>query len=124
MKLEDFKKYKDLVDYVGIDEKELWKIIIGQLVETKDVAQKLSDVCGIKPQTLMYSKCIRMRPGFLEWFEKKTEMTKTEIWHVFIGERPVDDRKAKALAKFTGIPARDWQTGKAWMICLKFEDKC
>lgn len=124
MKLEDFKKYKDLVEYIGIDEKELWKIIIGHTTNSLEIAQKLHEVCGIHPRTLMFSECVRIRPGFLEWFAARTGLTKTEVWHVFQGERAVNDAKAKVFAKFTGIPSREWQTSKAWMICLKFEDKC
>lgn len=124
MKLSDFKQYRKLAKYVGISEKELWGIISGKTAKSIEVAEKIQEVSGIHAKTLMFNPCVRIRPGFLEWFASNCDMTKTEVWHVFRGERSVDDRKAKELERFTGIPARKWQTGEAWMICARTEEGC
>lgn len=121
-KLKNFKTIGDLAQAVGLSERELWAVITGETTRDFGAAEKLSAVSGISVMTLMHIQSSRIRPGFLAWLSALTKLSKTEIWHVFQGERPVDSGKARALEAVTGISENDWKAGTAWMIRAKGKD--
>ena len=114
--MEDFKTLNDLARYCGVTPEQLWAVASGSTTKDYDFAVKLSEVCGISPQILMFQETQIVRQGFLIWLERLTKIKKQAIWHILSGRRLANHEKATKLEKATGIPAKEWEEGTAWMI--------
>lgn len=121
--LSKFKNIKELANACQMTEKEIWAIMTGKNVKTVSQAVLVSSCTGVSVSSLLLSNISpnRFRPWFLSWISYRSGLSKTELWRTFTKKTSMRKKKARAMAKWSGIPQEEWRNGTAWMLDIKSE---
>lgn len=122
-------KQKSLVDLareVDSAPEEIWKILMGDIIQDAFLALKLQDHLNISAKNFIFHKNNNIRFGVLDWFSENLGVSKTTVYRYIHGYCPPNKKNRKKIQNFSGLNPSAWDMENAdanWMLSQRGRQK-